>query len=146
MIDRFYLAWRYVVFNRIKTITLVLSISLVSFLPFALKLLLQESEQQLMSRASNTPLLVGAKGNSLDLVMNSLYFAKEKPEFINMKAIDKILDSYLASPIPLYTRFQAREYPIVGTSLDYFDFRQHKIEQGRAFAMLGECVIGKGVA
>ncbi len=146
MKDCFYLAWRYVVFNRIKTITLVLSISLVSFLPFTLKLLLQESEQQLMSRASSTPLLVGAKGNSLDLVMNSLYFAKEKPEFINMKAIDKILDSYLALPIPLYTRFQAREYPIVGTSLDYFDFRQHKIEQGRVFAMLGECVIGKDVA
>ncbi len=146
MIDSFYLAWRYIVFNRVKTITLVLSISLVSFLPFALKVLLQESEHQLMSRASSTPLLVGAKGNSLDLVMNSLYFAKEKPEFIKMKAIEKILDSYLALPIPLYTRFQAREYPIVGTSLDYFDFRKHKIAQGRAFAMLGECVIGADIA
>lgn len=146
MIDSLYLAWRYVAFNRVKTITLVLCISLVSFLPFALKVLLNESEQQLMSRATSTPLLVGAKGNSLDLVMNSLYFSKEKPDFINMKAIEKIMDSYLALPIPLYTRFHAREFPIVGTSLDYFEFRKHTLATGRAFAMLGECVIGADVA
>jgi len=146
MIDSLYLAWRYIVFNRVKTITLVLCISLVSFLPFALKILLKESEQQLMSRATTTPLLVGAKGNALDLVMNSLYFSKEKPDFISMKAIEKIVDSYLALPIPLYTRFQAREYPIVGTSIDYFEFRQHSLAKGRTFAMLGECVIGADVA
>jgi len=146
MIDSLYLAWRYIVFNRVKTITLVLCISLVSFLPFALKILLKESEQQLMSRATTTPLLVGAKGNALDLVMNSLYFSKDKPDFISMKAIEKIVDSYLALPIPLYTRFQAREYPIVGTSIDYFEFRQHSLAKGRTFAMLGECVIGADVA
>ncbi len=146
MIDSFYLAWRYIAFNRVKTITLVLCISLVSFLPFALKILLQESEHQLMSRAATTPLLVGAKGNSLDLVMNSLYFSKEKPDFISMKAIETVMDSYLAMPIPLYTRFHAREYPIVGTSLDYFEFRQHEVADGRVFAMLGETVIGADVA
>ncbi len=146
MMDSFYLAWRYIVFNRIKTITLVLCISLVSFLPFALKILLNESEHQLMSRAITTPLLVGAKGNSLDLVMNSLYFSKEKPDFISMKAIEKVMDSYLAVPIPLYTRFHAREYPIVGTTLDYFEFRKHKVAEGRSFAMLGESLIGADVA
>jgi len=146
MIDSFYLAWRYIVFNRVKTITLVLCISLISFLPFSLKILLKESEHQLMSRAITTPLLVGAKGNSLDLVMNSLYFSKEKPDFISMKAVEKVMDSYLALPIPLYTRFHARKYPIVGTTVDYFEFRQHNIADGRSFAMLGEAVIGVGVA
>jgi len=146
MIDSFYLAWRYIAFNRVKTITLVLCISLVSFLPFALKILLNESEHQLMSRAITTPLLVGAKGNSLDLVMNSLYFSKEKPDFISMKAIEKVMDSYLALPIPLYTRFHAREYPIVGTTLDYFEFRKHAVAEGRRFAMLGESLIGADVA
>jgi putative ABC transport system permease protein len=142
MTDTLYLAWRYIVFNRIKTITLITCISLIIFLPFALKTLLNESEQQLMSRANTTPLLVGAKGNALDLVMNSLYFSKEKPDFISMKSVEKIIDSSLALPIPLYTRFQARKHPIIGTSLDYFEFRQHTIATGRLFAMLGECVIG----
>ncbi len=144
--DSLYLAWRYIVFNKRKTITLITCISLVTFLPFALKSLLNESEHQLMSRATTTPLLVGAKGNSLDLVMNSLYFSKEKPDFISMKSVEKIIDSGLALPIPLYIRFQAREYPIIGTSLDYFEFRKYKIAQGRAFAMLGECVIGADLA
>lgn len=146
MMDSLYLAWRYIVFNRKKTITLITCITLITFLPFALKALLNESEHQLMSRAETTPLLVGSKGNSLDLVMNSLYFSQEKPDFISMKSVDKIINSELALPIPLYTRFHAREYPIVGTSLDYFEFRHYKIEQGRAFAMLGECLIGADVA
>jgi putative ABC transport system permease protein len=146
MMDSLYLAWRYIVFNRKKTITLITCISLVTFLPFALKSLLNESEHQLMSRATTTPLLVGAKGNSLDLVMNSLYFSKEKPDFISMKSVETIIDSGLGLPIPLYIRFQAREYPIIGTSLDYFEFRKYKIEWGRAFAMLGECVIGADLA
>lgn len=146
MIDSLYLAWRYIVFNRLKTLTLVSCISLIAFLPFALKMLLDESEHQLMSRAKTTPLLVGAKGNSLDLVMNSLYFSQEKPEFISVKAADSIMDSSLAVPIPLYIRFQARTHPIVGTSLDYFEFRNYKVAEGRVFAMLGECLIGADVA
>ncbi len=146
MIDSFYLAWQYIVFNKLKTVTLVICISLITFLPFALKMLLVESEHQLMSRASTTPLIVGAKGNSLDLVMNSLYFSKEKPAFISVNATESIIDSNLALPVPLYIRFQARNQPIVGTSLDYFEFRKHKIADGRAFAMLGECLIGADVA
>lgn len=146
MIDTLYLALRYIVFNRIKTITLTTCISLIIFLPFALKTLLNESEHQLMSRASTTPLLVGAKGNALDLVMNSLYFSKEKPDFISMKSVEKIIDSNLALPIPLYIRFQARKHPLIGTSLDYFEFRQHTIAIGRPFAMLGECMIGSNVS
>ncbi len=146
MIDSFYLAWRYIIYNRIKTITLVVCVSVIVILPFALKTLLKESEQQLMSRADTTPLIIGVKGNALDLVMNTLYFSKEKPGFINMLAVDKVMDSGLALPIPIYSRFQVREYPIVGTTLDYFDFRHCKIKVGRSFAMIGESVIGADVA
>ncbi len=146
MIDSLYLAWRYISFNRIKTATLIACISLITFLPFALKALLTASEQQLMSRADTTPLLVGAKGNALDLVMNSLYFSKEIPGFINMNEVNKIATSNLANPIPLYIRFHAKEYPIVGTTIDYFEFRKLQLSSGRYFALLGECVIGADVA
>jgi putative ABC transport system permease protein len=56
------------------------------------------------------------------------------------------MDSELALPIPLYVRFQARGNPIVGTTLDYFDFRNLRIAQGRYLAMLGDCVLGTRVA
>ncbi|MBT3257728.1 MAG: ABC transporter permease [Deltaproteobacteria bacterium] len=146
MLDSFYIAWKYVSYNKIKTATLVACITLITFLPFSLELLLNESERQLMSRAVHTPLIVGAKGSSLDLVMNTLYFGEDLPELITMAASDRIADTDLALPIPMYVRFKARGNPIVGITLDYFDFRGLKIAQGRQLAVLGECVVGEKVA
>jgi putative ABC transport system permease protein len=144
--DSLYLAYRYIVYNKIKTTVLVACITLISFLPFALQLLLNESERQLMSRAVSTPLVIGAKGSSLDLVMSTLYFGDERPEVISMAAVDRIIDTELALPIPVYARFAARGNPIVGTTLDYFDFRDLTIAEGRQMAVLGECVLGARVA
>jgi len=146
MIDSLYIAWKYISFNRLKTATLVACITLIAFLPAALELLLNESERQLMSRAVSTPLVVGAKGSALDLVMNTLYFDDEVPELITMEASNQVMDSKLALPIPMYVRFQARGNPIVGTTLDYFEFRGLKIAQGRQMALLGDCVLGARVA
>ena len=146
MFDSFYIAWKYIGYNKIKTTVLVACITLVSFLPFALQLLLNESERQLMSRAVETPLVVGKKGSALDLVMNTLYFGDDVPELMTMAATDRIADADLALPIPMYVRFQARGNPIVGTSLDYFEFRRLKIAQGRQLAVLGDCILGAVVA
>jgi putative ABC transport system permease protein len=105
MIDSLYLAWQYIRFNKVKTIILVASITLIAVLPLALEVLLAESERQLLSRAQTTPLLIGAKGSSLDLAMNSLYFDDEVPELMTMEAADRVYDTELALPIPLYVRF-----------------------------------------
>ncbi|MGD8291478.1 MAG: hypothetical protein PVF37_07225 [Desulfobacterales bacterium] len=146
MLDSIYIAWKYISFNKIKTTVLVACITLISFLPFALQLLLNESERQLMSRAVETPLVVGIKGSALDLVMNTLYFGDDVPELMTMAASDRVADADLALPIPMYVRFKARGNPIVGTTLDYFDFRQLTIAQGRQLAILGDCVLGAMVA
>jgi putative ABC transport system permease protein len=146
MIDSLYIAWKYISFNKIKTVTLVACVTLISFLPLSLELLLNESERQLMSRAVSTPLVVGAKGSSLDLVMNTLYFGDEVPELISSEASDRVMDTDLALPIPVYVRFRARGYPIVGTSLDYFEFQGLKVVEGRQIAVLGDCVLGAKAA
>ncbi len=146
MFNSFYIAWKYVNFNKIKTATLVACITLIAFLPLALELLLSESERQLMSRAVSTPLVVGAKGSALDLVMNTLYFDGEIPEQIVMADADRVEESGLALPIPVYARFRARGYPIVGTTLDYFEFRNLEISAGRRLAIVGEAVLGAKVA
>ncbi len=146
ILDSLYIAWRYVVFQRGKTATLVGCITLIAFLPLALELLLAESERQLTSRASDTPLVVGAKGSTLDLVMSTLYFDDEQPAAISMTATQRVVDSDLALPVPVYVRFRARGFPIVGTTLDYFDFRGLEVAQGRTLAVLGDCVLGATVA
>ncbi len=146
MIDSLYIAWKYIQYNRIKTAVLVACITLISFLPLSLQLLLGESERQLMSRAVTTPLVIGAKGSALDLIMNTLYFDDEVPELITVEASNRVMDTDLALPIPLYVRFQARGNPIAGTTLDYFAFRGLNISKGRQFAVLGDCVLGAKVA
>jgi len=146
MMDSFYIAWKYLSRNRIKAVTLVSCIVLIAFLPVALELLLDESEIQLMSRAASTPLVIGARGSSLDLVMNTLYFGNEVPELIYMDAADMVGESGLAIPIPMYVRFSARRHPVVGTTVDYFDFRGLEVADGRGLAILGECLLGAGAA
>ena len=146
MIDSLYIAWRYVSFNWARAMTLVACVTLIAVLPLSLELLLEESERQLLERAETTPLVVGAKGSELDLVMNSLYFGDTVPELISMAKLEQVRATGLAVPIPMYVRFKARGAPIVGTSLDYFDLRGLQIAQGRKFALLGEAVIGAAVA
>ena len=146
MINILYIAWRYIVHNKIKSITLVACISLIGFLPLALEVLLNETEEQFLSRADYTPLLIGAKGSALDLTMSSLYFSDSSPEHISMQALQEATAYNLANTIPIYSRFHAREFPIVGTSIDYLKFRNLSLKSGRFFAVLGECVVGSKVA
>lgn len=146
MTDSLYLAWQYMKFNRGRSLIIIACITIIVTLPLSLEILLAESQRQLGMRAESSPLLLGAKGSSLDLVMNSLYFASETPETITMQAMEEVLETGYASPVPLYIRFRAREFPIVGTSLDYFDVRDLSLDRGELFSMLGNCVIGSQVA
>ena len=146
MKDSLYLAWRYLAYHRIKTAILVTSITLIIFLPVGLRVLVNQSADQLTARAEATPLVVGARGSPLELVLNSLYFESDMPELMRHAQVIRIDTTGLALPIPLYVRFTARGFPIVGTTLEYFEFRDIGIAQGRNLATLGDCVIGSRVA
>jgi putative ABC transport system permease protein len=142
MKDVLFLAWRYLAHNRVKTGVLVGSIMLIVYLPVALRVLVSQSATELTSRAEATPLLVGAKGSPLELALSSLYFESDTPELTTYAEAERIADSGLAQAIPLYVRFKVRAQPIVGTSIEYFDFRGLEFAEGRSMAMLGECVLG----
>ena len=146
MKESFYLAFRYLRYHRSRTLILVTCITLISFLPNALSILLNKSEEILSQRASSTALIMGSKGSNLDLVMNTLYFQKDLPEPIKMSSLEEVLGTGHAGAIPMYVRFQARNFPVVGTSIDYFDYRGLKPESGRVFSRLGECVIGAAIS
>ena len=146
MSDVLYLAWRYLAYHKIKTVILVASITLIVFLPVGLNVIVRQSAEELTARAEATPLLVGAKGSPLELVLSSLYFDANRPELTTYAESLRVGESGLATPIPLYVRFRSRDSPIVGTALDYFDFRNLTFASGRPMAVLGECVLGARVA
>ena len=146
MRDVLFLAWRYLAHNRVKTGVLVGSIMLIVYLPVALRVLVGQSARELTSRAEATPLLVGAKGSPLELSLSSLYFESDMPELTTFSEAERVADSGLAQAIPLYVRFRVRTQPIVGTTIEYFDFRDLRFARGRTMATLGECVLGAKAA
>ncbi len=146
MTGAFFLGWRYLRFHRFKSLVLLASVTLMMFLPTATRLLVADSTTALTARAQATPLLLGERGGELELTLNALYFHAEQPPALPYSALDDIEASGLADGIPLYTRFRARGAPIVGTSLDYFEFRNLQLAAGRMMGLLGEAVVGANVA
>lgn len=146
MSSTLYLAWRYLAFHRLKTAILLTSITLILFLPVGLRVLVAESSRQLTARAAATPLVVGAKGSPLELVLSTLYFGADVPAETRYAEAERVADSGLAQAIPMAVRFRARGHAIVGTTLDYFAFRGLQIAAGRPLVWLGECVVGARAA
>ncbi len=140
------LTWRYIAFNKIKSVIMVVGLAITMFLPMAVNVLIRHYQSDLMARAQSTPLVVGAKGNRYDLILKSLYFTAENPDSITMAEVSTIRDSDRAAAIPLHISFSAQQSPVVGTSLDYFDFRSLTTANGTLPLRLGDTVIGHSVA
>ena len=141
-----YLAFAYLRYHWARSLVLVLVAALIMFVPVATQTLLSTSERALVARGQATPLLLGSRGSQLDLTMAALYFSEERPDPIPMREVEAIWDSGLGIPIPLHTAFSSSGFRIVGTRLDYFDFRQTNLAEGRALSLLGDAVIGAEVA
>ncbi|MCA9014847.1 MAG: ABC transporter permease [Planctomycetaceae bacterium] len=140
------LTLRYLAYNKLKTITLILCVSLALLLPVLLQFGVSQFEQDLMARARSTPLVAGVKGSRFDLALQSMYFSRADLEPTSMQEVETIQETNYALPIPLALRFTAQGFPVVGTTLDYFEFRKLEVTEGAQLKRLGDCVIGADVA
>jgi putative ABC transport system permease protein len=141
-----FLGLRYLQRNRVKTLLLVAAFTLVWLLPAGIGLIVAKVEAQLRARAEGTPLLLGQAGSPLELVFNGLYFTKPQVATLPLREVDAVAEAGFAEVIPIYARYSAGGHRIVGTSLDYFDFRRLGVKEGRHLLRLGECVVGAEVA
>ena len=94
-----YLAYRYLIYHKVRSIVLITAIGIITFLPNGLQRLIEESEEQLMARADSTPLIIGAKGSSTDLVINTMYFQQEEIETITAGTVDELNKTGLGQAI-----------------------------------------------
>ena len=146
MMHTLYLAWRYLLHHRIKSVLLVLVVAVTLFLPAGLMVLAQQGEAELTARANATPLLLGAKGSPLELTLGSLYFRNVNLPVVPYGEVNQLEEAKLGLPIPLMLRYRSGDDPIAGTSLDYLRFRKLGIVEGNHFTRLGDCVVGSKVA
>lgn len=140
------LALAYMRFHWLASIAMIVSIALIVTVPVATRLLLNASQASMGERARSTPLLMGARGSALDLTLAALYFDGTAPEPLTQAAEESVWDSGLAMAIPLSLGMTARQQPVVGTSVDYFDFRGLTVAQGRFLAQIGDAVLGADAA
>lgn len=141
------LAWAYVVFHKVKTVILTAALTLTIVLPLTAQWLIAHYGDALMARARATPLIVGAKGNRFDLVLKALYFGSAKVDVVHMSEVESLRAGELGMPIPLHLRYTAgNKYPVVGTSLEYFEFRGLRVCAGTLPLELGQAVLGSAVA
>lgn len=141
-----YMAWRYIRFHWGKTVLLVSVISLVLFLPAGLHVVVDQGAEALTARAESTPLLIGAKGSAVDLTLSSLYFRPPNLSPCEFREVQEVSRTGLAIGIPLQLRYTVRNQRIVGTTMDYVDFRGLEVAEGRWVGLLSECVLGAEAA
>jgi putative ABC transport system permease protein len=141
-----HLAWCHLRHERLKTTILVASITLLVLVPLGLRVLVDRSAQELSARAEASPLVVGARGSPLELVLRALYFEGSAPPTLPFAEMGRAATDDLVLPIPLHVRFHAQGTPIVGTSLEYLEHRRLAVAEGRLMTRLGECVLGAEVA
>jgi putative ABC transport system permease protein len=140
------LALRRLVYHWGQSAALVASLSLIAYLPLAVGWLTGRFHDELLARSRATPLLVGAAGSRYDLALHALYFEGAPPAPAPMREVRRIADSGLAQAIPLLVRGRAGGRPVVGTTLDYFEFRGLAVERGRMLSRLGDCILGAAAA
>lgn len=141
-----FLSWKYLSYRPLRSLTLITAVALTIYLPLALQVFIEESTRVLQERARSTPLLVGPKGSSIDLTLNSLYFTPQELPPLKHEAFERLARERFGMTIPLHVRFKAGEAPIVGTSLAYFKHRKLDVAEGQMITRLGDCVIGARLA
>ena len=146
MSGAFKLALRYIMFHRGRSLILMSCIFLTLVLPVCLGILLRQFSQQIASRAETTPIVVGAKGSQLDLALHAIYFSRAPDTSLKFSEVENVRKSGLAKPVPLHVKFKAQGFPVVGTSLEYFSFRNLNLATGDSLAVLGDCVVGSAIA
>jgi len=140
------LTLRYLQHNLPKAVLLALCFAITLFLPLALALLIDRYQEDLVSRAATTPLLLGSKGDRYDLVLNSLYFSGGLGGSLTAADWDTVAAEDRGLTVPLHIAYTARSSPLVGTTLDYFHFRRLIPAEGTFPLRIGDVVLGSEAA
>ena len=131
-----YLAFRSLWWFRGRAITITLCLALTIWLPVTTRLLLNQFQAEITARAESTPLIIGAKGSRIDLVLHGLYFDTKGAETVTMEEARYVRDTGFAQDIPLHIRHRTQDVntqpgaPIVGTTVEYFEFRDLRLARG----------------
>lgn len=140
------LVMAHMTFHWRRTAILIGCLVIGCLVPLVLSQVMPAVQRQLERRAHETPVVFGSQGGSLELVLHALYFRPSQAAPLKFEKWQAFQQAGFDRCVPLHIRFQANDFPIVGTHLEYFSLRGREIQFGEAFGRLGDCVIGSEVA
>jgi putative ABC transport system permease protein len=149
MMSSAYLAWKYTAAHKGRTLILVAALGLLLLLPVAVTLVIRSYDARMGDRAEATPMIIGAKGNRYDLLLQALFFRDGRTDDVPFGLIERVESdrAFDATALPLHARHTAEGVPVVGTNLSgYFAFRGLTIDTGEMPSMLGQAVLGSNAA
>ena len=125
---------------------LVFSIAVAVFLPLAVNLLVRDYQRDLLARGQCDALGGRSGRQPARSGLARVLFSRQAAHDLAMGDLDAINGSGLAMGLPVLNkrRQAAGELPIVGTSLEYFDFRGLRVASGNGITRLGDCLSGRG--
>ena len=126
---------------------MVLGLALALYLPLVTHRLVDEFDRTIGARAASTPLVIGPKGSRFDLALHGLYFRARNNGTVPFSEYKQLRDRHDGTIIPMHSKFTAKGYPVVGTKVDYFHFRNIGMQPGgKTMRQLGDCELGATVA
>lgn len=147
-----HIAWSYLWNRKLTTVLTVFSVALGVGLISAVLTLRDETQRRFEEEGQAFDIVIGAKGNPLQLVLSTVYFLDAPTGnmdieiFNELKAHEDVVGAY---PVGMGDTY--RGYRIVGTTPDLMDFTwgdraPYTLAEGRYFEAPFEAVVGATVA
>ena len=144
--DALFLAVSWLRSTPLRTTVLTLGLALALGLPAFVQQAAGALEDALLERAVSSPILLGREGNEYDLVMNALYFRGRVRNPAPAALLDRAVAADYGVTVPVHVQHSAHGIPVVRTGPEYFAARGLTVAAGRLPGLLGEVVVGGGVA
>lgn len=141
------LAWKNIWFKPLNTILSILLLTASVAIITVLILVEKQFEEKYQSNLDGVDLVLGAQGSPLQLVLSSVYQVDDPTGNISFDSAKVWMKHpYVKKAIPLAYGDNYVGFKIVGTTPDYIEKYQAKIEDGKVFDHNFEVVVGADVA
>ena len=141
------LAWKNIWFKPLNTILSILLLTASVAIITVLILVEKQLEEKYQSNLDGVDLVLGAQGSPLQLVLSSVYQVDDPTGNISYDSVKVWMKHpYVKKAIPLAYGDNYVGFKIVGTTPDYIEKYQAKIEDGKVFEHNFEVVVGADVA
>lgn len=141
-----FLAIQYWRCHRWSLALLTLGLGLVLGLPGMMLALTDAFEAALERRGKEIPIVIGREGSPTDLVLQSVYYRAGESRAFPWKVWQELPRDCREWVVPVYLSGSARGWPVIGTSLEFFQHRNLALVQGAAPLQVGDCLLGARVA